>query len=69
MSINSKIRENVEEIQSKMESEKAWWEKKRGQISTEFMKELDEEQTSTKPHSEDEAVLVDTPQSGKATKA
>lgn len=68
MTQNAKIRENVDEIQSKMEAEKEWWEKRRDQISTDFMKELDEDKTSTKPQSEDEAVLVDTPQN-KATKA
>lgn len=68
MTQNAKIRDNVDEIQSKMEAEKEWWEKRRDQISTDFMKELDEDKTSTKPQSEDEAVLVDTPQN-KATKA
>lgn len=68
MTQNAKIREHVEEIQAKMEPEKEWWEKRRGQISTDFMKELDGDKTSTKPYSEDEAVLVDTPQK-KAAKA
>ena len=61
MILNNKIRDHVEEIQSKTASEKEWWEKRREQISSEFMKELDEDKSSTKPHSEDEAVLVDTP--------
>lgn len=68
MTQNAKIREHVDEIQSKTQSEKEWWEKRREHISSEFMKELDEDKTSTKPHSEDEAVLVDTPDK-KAAKA
>ena len=46
-----------------MEPEKQWWEKRRGQIQSELMKELDEpENTSNKAASGDEdGVLVDTP--------
>jgi len=67
--VNSKMRSHVKEIQGQLESEKQWWEKRRDQIQTDFMKELDgSEKSSTKHHSEDEAVLVDTP-SKKAGKA
>ncbi|CEJ81728.1 Putative Translocation protein (Sec66) [[Torrubiella] hemipterigena] len=59
---NTRLRERLAEIEAQTEAEKAWWEKRRGQISTEFMKELDEEKAaSTTQGSEDDAVLVDTP--------
>jgi translocation protein SEC66 len=66
MILNGKMRDLVDDAQSKMASEKEWWEKRREHISTEFMKELDEDKSSTKPHSEDEAVIVDTPNKKKA---
>ncbi|KAK5987304.1 Translocation protein sec66 [Cladobotryum mycophilum] len=57
---NTKLRQRLEEIQSQTDAEKAWWEKKRGQIRTEFMKELEEsEKGSTR--GEDDAVVVDSP--------
>ncbi|KYK55416.1 hypothetical protein DCS_07379 [Drechmeria coniospora] len=60
---NTKLRERLEEIEAQAASEKQWWEKRRGQIQSEFMKELD---TSAKGVSEDDAVLVETPgKSGK----
>lgn len=46
-------------MQGQLDSEKQWWDKRREQIQTDFMKELDE--SSTRNPSEDEAVLVDTP--------
>lgn len=59
---NSKIRDQINESQGQLESEKQWWDKRREQIQSDFMKELDEsEKSSTKNPSEDEAVLVDTP--------
>ncbi len=50
-------------MQAQTDSEKAWWEKKRGQIKTQFMKELDGEGGSggANKSEEDEAVMVDTP--------
>lgn len=58
--LNTKVRDNVNEVQGQVESEKAWWAKRRDQIRGDFMAELDEsEKSSTKPHSEDEAVIVD----------
>ncbi|KAJ6788571.1 hypothetical protein PWT90_11089 [Aphanocladium album] len=67
---NTKLRESLEEIEAQAESEKAWWAKRRGQIQTEFIKELDDEGGKTggtkgsSAVSEDEAVLVDTPSKG-----
>lgn len=59
---NTKLRQSLGEIQAQTESEKQWWEKRRGQIQGEFMKELDDsEKNSAKGASEDDAVLVDTP--------
>ncbi|KAH7326551.1 Sec62/63 complex, subunit Sec66 [Stachybotrys elegans] len=63
---NSRVRDRLNEIQAQTQSEKEWWEKRRTQIQTEFMKELDEsEKSSTTAPSEDDAVLVDTPSKGK----
>lgn len=63
ISQNNKLRAQLDEVLAQADAEKAWWEKRRGQIQTEFMKELDEEaeDKSTKGQSEDDAVLVDTP--------
>ena len=56
------MRTTVKDVQAQLDSEKQWWEKRRDQIQSEFMKELgEEEKSSTKNPSEDEAVLVDTP--------
>ncbi|PHH84980.1 hypothetical protein CDD83_1083 [Cordyceps sp. RAO-2017] len=67
---NTKLRQRLDEIQAQTESEKQWWEKRRGQIQSDFMKELDDsEKSSTKATSEDDAVLIDTPgKSGKKGK-
>lgn len=64
---NTKLRESLEEIEAQTEAEKAWWEKRRGQIQSEFIKELDEEKAAkgSSAVSEDDAVLVDTPSKGK----
>lgn len=40
---NDQIRERVTEILSTAQSEKEWWDQRKSQIQTEFMKELDEE--------------------------
>ncbi|KAJ3494157.1 hypothetical protein NLG97_g4263 [Lecanicillium saksenae] len=75
---NTKLRESLAEIEAQAASEKAWWEKRRGQIQTEFIKELDQEEEDTAATddgsksgtkgssvvSEDEAVMVDTPSKG-----
>jgi translocation protein SEC66 len=62
MTANAAMRGSIEEILAQAESEKQWWEKRRGQIQTEFMKELDgsEQSSSAKTTSED-GVMVDTP--------
>ncbi|KAM4059499.1 preprotein translocase subunit sec66 domain-containing protein [Hirsutella rhossiliensis] len=67
---NARLRQRLDEIQSQTESEKQWWEKRRGQIQSDFMKELDDsEKSSTKATSEDDGVLIDTPgRSGKKGK-
>ena len=62
---NQLIKLRTSEIQSQLESEKAWWEKKRAGIQSEFMKEIEEdgrpiEPTQKKTGSSDEdAVLVE----------
>ncbi|GJN73009.1 translocation protein (SeC66) [Purpureocillium lilacinum] len=61
---NTKLRQRLDEIQSQTEAEKQWWEKRRGQIQSEFMKELDESEKGSTKGSEDDAVLVDTPAKG-----
>ncbi|KJK77761.1 hypothetical protein H634G_06728 [Metarhizium anisopliae BRIP 53293] len=67
---NTRLRASLGEIEAQKAAEKAWWEKRRGQIQSEFMKELDEsEKSSTRDGaSEDDAVLVDTPSKGKKGK-
>lgn len=65
MAANARLRQRLDEIQSQTEAEKQWWEKRCGQIQSDFMKELDDsEKSSTKATSEDDAVLVDTPGRG-----
>jgi translocation protein SEC66 len=64
MSQNFAIRKRVEELQSEVESEKAWWVQRRASIQEEFMKELDGETPAVangKPPriSDDEGVLVE----------
>ncbi|WDK14188.1 preprotein translocase subunit Sec66 [Colletotrichum graminicola] len=58
---NTIARNRLEEVANTVEQEKAWWEKRRATIQTEFMKELDDsEKNSTAPPSVDgDAVLVD----------
>ncbi|KAJ4272233.1 Translocation protein S66 [Fusarium torreyae] len=67
MTANAAMRNSVEEILVQAESEKEWWEKRRGQIQSEFMKELDgsEQSSSAKTASEEDAVMVDTPSKNK----
>lgn len=66
MVANFKLRESLEEIQSQAATEREWWDRRRGQIQSEFMKELDESEKSSKTTSggEDEPVIVDTPSKG-----
>lgn len=63
MVANTKLRESLDEIQSQTTTEREWWERRRGQIQSEFMKELDDSGKSSKATSgaEDDPVIVDTP--------
>ncbi|KAF5003046.1 hypothetical protein FDECE_10392 [Fusarium decemcellulare] len=67
MTANAALRTQLEELLSQADSEKEWWEKRRGQIQSDFMKELDgsEQSSSAKTASEEDAVLVDTPTKNK----
>ena len=65
MNQNIILKERVAEIQSQLESEKAWWENRRAGIQSDFMKELE---TDGKPvevaqrktgSSDDDTVLVE----------
>ena len=40
---NATIRERVNELQAKGRADREWWDKERENISTKFMRELDEE--------------------------
>ncbi|KAH6961449.1 hypothetical protein HG530_012720 [Fusarium avenaceum] len=65
MTANAAMRGSIEEILAQAESEKQWWEKRRGQIQTEFMKELDgSEQSSSANTTSEDGVMVDTPANG-----
>ncbi|KAG6031831.1 hypothetical protein E4U41_007426 [Claviceps citrina] len=70
ISANTKFRTRLDEIESQREAEKEWWEKRRGQISSEFMKELDETAKggAGAGASEEDAVLVDNPPPSKGKK-
>lgn len=70
MTANATMRSSIEEILAQAESEKQWWEKRRGQIQSEFMKELDgsEQSSSAKTASEEDTVMVDTPSKKKGKK-
>jgi len=67
MNQNILIKQRTTEIQAQLDSEKAWWEKKRTGIQSDFMKEI--EGSDGKPtasaqqkktgSSDDDAVLVD----------
>ncbi|KAH6854479.1 Pre protein translocase subunit Sec66-domain-containing protein [Chaetomium sp. MPI-CAGE-AT-0009] len=64
---NKALRDRIDEIEAQRESDQEWWEKRRTNIKTEFMKELEEEEGSEKGQtkasvagSEDEPVLVET---------
>lgn len=62
--MNKLMKERMTEIQGQVESEKSWWEKKRTDIQTDFMKELEVEEKppdtpQKKGNSDDDAVLVE----------
>ncbi|KAH8602886.1 Pre protein translocase subunit Sec66-domain-containing protein [Bisporella sp. PMI_857] len=61
---NTAFKKRLNEVQSKAPAEKEWWEKRRASIQSEFMKELDQDSTTSgkSPVSEagsDEAILVE----------
>ncbi|CBX95488.1 hypothetical protein IAQ61_004315 [Plenodomus lingam] len=56
MAQNTQIRDRLSEIMSKTSEEREWWAKRKAEIQSAFMKELDEEKVKS---SEDEAVLVE----------
>ncbi|KAG9255110.1 Sec62/63 complex, subunit Sec66 [Emericellopsis atlantica] len=64
--LNDRMKEQIDEIQDTVESEKAWWAKRKEEIGSELIKELDE---SEKSSTTDEAVLVDTPEKKKKVAA
>ena len=49
---NTRIKARIEEIQSQAEADKIWWEKKRSATRSEFLKELDVEDTDSKVDTE-----------------
>ncbi|ORY15021.1 translocation protein-like protein sec66 [Clohesyomyces aquaticus] len=69
MAQNAHLRERISEIQATGPAEKEWWEKRRTEISSSFMKELDEEKSTPaadattksipKIGSDDDAVIVE----------
>lgn len=63
IAVNTQFRKKLEGIQSKTPQEKEWWEKRRATIETELLKEVDGEsadkESTGKPASEEDAVLVD----------
>ncbi len=74
MAANSALRNRIEEIQGRTTSERQWWDKKRANIQSDFMKELGEDATS-KPAtpgergSDEDTVMVEGggPVAGKAS--
>lgn len=80
MAQNEHIRERLSEILSTTQSEKEWWEKRKAEIQSDFLKELDEEKVKSptessisgsvkggKAGSDDDAVMVES--GGPAEKA
>jgi translocation protein SEC66 len=68
MAQNFTLRSHIEEMQAEAETEKESWEKRKASIQSEFMKELDQESSTTASTtangkvtktSDDEAVLVE----------
>jgi translocation protein SEC66 len=58
---NQMARKRMEELQSQVDAEKEWWEKKKAITREEFMKELETEKptASTSKGSDDDGVLVE----------
>ena len=66
MTARMHFQKRLDEIESKTEAEKQWWEKRKSTIQTDFMNELDAEQAlnktaATKASSDEDSVLVETP--------
>lgn len=64
------FQKKLEEITAKTDAEKEWWEKRRAAISSDFMKELDEDgdkAQATAPS--DDGILVDAGTPGEGTGA
>lgn len=40
------IRKRMDELQAQTQAEKEWWERRKGEIQTNFMKELDDEKSA-----------------------
>lgn len=67
MAQNSHIRETLAEIQATAKSEREWWEARKAEIRSDFMKELDEEhkpaiepaKPASKADTDDDAVIVE----------
>ncbi|KAI9891032.1 MAG: translocation protein S66 [Vezdaea aestivalis] len=64
MAANAMLRTKVEEIQAQAKSEREWWDVKRTNIQTEFMKELNgpsdrPKSSGERPGSEDDTVVLD----------
>lgn len=64
------FQKKLEEITAKTDAEKEWWEKRRAAISSDFMKELDEDgEKSQATAPSDDGILVDAGTPGEATGA
>lgn len=54
------FQKKLEEITAKTDAEKQWWEKRRAAISSDFMKELDEDTDKVQAAApSDDGILVD----------
>jgi translocation protein SEC66 len=57
---NTMLRKRLDELQAQTEPEKEWWDKRKAEIQSEFMKELDEEDSvAAEKKSDDDGVLVE----------
>lgn len=76
LAANAMFQKKIEEITAKTASEKEWWEKRRAAISSDFMKELDEDvdgdksrPTTATTAPSDDGVLIDPSSPGDGTGA
>ena len=63
---NEKLRKGLHKVMSTVVAEREWWDKRKGQIQTDLLKEVDSEKAASSKApsvtaSEDDAVLVNTP--------